>query len=323
MKLVIAFFRLVRWPNLVFIAVTQVLFYYCIVIPVFQQYHSSPALTQKLFWHLVVASVLIAAAGYIINDYFDLNIDRVNKPGKIVVDKIIRRRWAMMWHLIFSFLGILFSLVVALHIQDWHVYLVFILNLCCIGVLWFYSTTYKRRLLAGNILISLLTAWTILILYVVNLKNWSTVKVLSDTKFNYELACTRVFKLAIVYAGFAFIISLIREVIKDMEDREGDAKYGCKTMPIVWGIPATKVFASVWMVVLVSALGIIQFYVLLFGWWISAAYCVLLIILPMIWIIRKLYTARDAKDYHQLSNAVKLVMLAGIVSMLFFKMYNV
>ena len=322
MKLVIAFLRLVRWPNLVFIAVTQVLFYYFIAVPVFHQFNSTPALDENLFWHLLTASVLIAAAGYIINDYFDLNIDRVNKPGKLVVDKIIRRRWAIMWHLILSFLGLLFSIIVAIHLGDWHGYLTLFLNLLCIGALWFYSTTYKRRLLIGNILISLLTAWTILILYATNLKNWNAVKVMSEYKFEYNQAITKVFKFAILYAGFAFIISLIREVIKDMEDLEGDAKYGCKTMPIVWGIPATKVFTGVWIVVLISALSIIQFYVLQFGWWLSAAYCVSLIILPLIWILRKLYKAQVPKDYHQLSTAVKLVMLAGILSMFFLKIYN-
>ena len=139
---------------------------------------------------------------------------------------------------------------------------------------------------------------------------------------NYELASTKLFKYAIVYAGFAFIISLIREVIKDMEDMEGDAKYGCKTMPIVWGIPATKVFTAVWLIVLTSALIIIQVYALYLGWWWSVLYSVAAIIIPLLWILQKLYQAKVTKDYQQLSTAVKLVMLAGILSMIFFKIYS-
>jgi 4-hydroxybenzoate polyprenyltransferase len=100
MKLIPAFFRLIRWPNLVFIVLTQSLFYYCILLPVFSDYHAEPFLLQKAFWLMVAASVLIAAAGYIINDYFDINIDRVNKPGRMVVDKVIKRRWAIVWHLV-------------------------------------------------------------------------------------------------------------------------------------------------------------------------------------------------------------------------------
>jgi 4-hydroxybenzoate polyprenyltransferase len=321
MKLVAAFFRLVRWPNLVFIVVTQCLFYFCIILPVFKLYSTQPALNQLMFWHIVAASVFIAAAGYIINDYFDLNIDRINKPDKLVVEKIIKRRWTIIWHLVLSITGILVTAMVCLNLPDWHTLLAGVLNLVCVVVLWLYSTTYKRKLLTGNLIISLLTAWVIIILYMVNMKSWFMVKVFSEFKQQYQLASAKLFKYAIVYAGFAFIISLIREVIKDMEDMQGDAKYNCKTMPIVWGIPATKVFTAVWIVVLTGALIVLQFYAMHLGWWWSVGYCVLAIIAPLLWILRKLYKAQTPKDYHQLSTAVKLVMLAGILSMIFFKIY--
>ena len=321
MKLVTAFLRLVRWPNLVFIVVTQSLFYYLVVIPIFYKNNTEPVLNPVLFWWLVVSSVLIAAAGYIINDYFDLNIDRVNKPEKLVVEKIIKRRWAIVWHLILSFVGFVITLWVCFKVGDIYAVAVAVINFCCIIALWLYSTIYKRRLLIGNILISLLTAWTILILYLINMKSFYLYTIVTDYMRNYEMASTKLFKYAIVYAGFAFIISLVREVIKDMEDREGDAKYGCKTMPIVWGIPSTKVFVAVWLIVLTAALIIIQFYALHLGWWWSVAYCVFTIILPLLWILRHLYKANVAKDYHLLSNTVKLVMLAGILSMIFFRIY--
>ena len=322
MKLIIAFLRLVRWPNLVFIMLTQCLFYYCIILPVFDRLASTPVLTGPFFWLLVLASVLIAAAGYIINDYFDLNIDRVNKPDKLVVDKIIRRRWAILWHLILSSVAILISIWVSWHLFDWHAFLAGLINIVCVAALWFYSTTFKRKLLIGNVLISLLTAWTIFILFVVQLRSWFTVKVTYSIRHDYDTAATRLFKYAILYAGFAFIISLIREVIKDLEDMEGDEKYGCRTMPIVWGVPAAKMFAAVWIVVLAATLCIIQFYVLQFGWWMAAAYCVVLIILPLIWTLRKLYHAKLPADYHRLSSLIKAIMLTGILSMLFFKLYS-
>ncbi len=321
MKLITAFLRLVRWPNLVFIVLTQVLFYYCIAFPVFKSYHSFPYLSQLNFWLIVIASVLIAGAGYIINDYFDLNIDSVNKPGKLVIEKVIKRRWAIMWHLILSNVGLLVSFYVDLSLHWFlRIGIIGIINCVCVFALWVYSTTYKRRLLIGNILISALTSWTILILYIAQFPSWLKISV--DARMNYDFAMTKLFKLAVLYASFAFIISLIREVIKDMEDMEGDAKYGCKTMPIVWGIPATKVFTAVWIIVLIGALSILQFYVLQFGWWLSVLYCFLLIIVPLIWILQKLYEAQVPKDYHRLSTAVKLVMFTGILSMLFFKIYS-
>jgi len=265
---------------------------------------------------LSLSSVLIAAAGYIINDYFDLNIDRVNKPEKLVVEKIIKRRWAIIWHWALSFAGICIGIYLGFKLGQW---LIAIANFGCVLLLWFYSTTFKKKLLIGNVIISLLTAWVILVFFVYRAYFPVTVRVNADTVFN--LSISKLFKLAIVYASFAFIISLIREVIKDMEDIEGDEKYGCRTMPIVWGIPATKVFTAVWIIVLVSALVILQVYAIHLRWWWSIIYCGVTIIIPLLWILRKLYQAQLAKDYHRLSSAVKLVMLAGILSMIFFRIY--
>jgi len=319
MKLVTAFFRLVRWPNLVFIVVTQLLFYYCIVLSLIHDYGiGSPLQHNEVYLILLsLSSVLIAAAGYIINDYFDLNIDRINKPEKLVVEKIIKRRWTIIWHWALSFAGICIGLFMALKQGEW---LIFLSNVACVILLWFYSTSFKRKLLIGNIIISLLTAWVILVLfvYLVSLP----VGIVPGWHIpSYGFNVSKLFKLAILYSGFAFIISLVREVIKDMEDMEGDEKYHCKTMPIVWGVPAAKVFTAVWLIVLIGALIILQFYALHLRWWWSVVYCVLAIIVPLLWILRNLYKAQVPKDYHRLSTAVKLVMLTGILSMLFFKIY--
>ena len=163
MKLLFAFFRLIRWPNLVFIALTQSLFYYCIIVPSLpESYNGLPyALTQPLFYLLITASVFIAAAGYIINDYFDINIDQVNKPDKMVVEKIIKRRSAILLHWVITSAGLLISLYVSYKTS----FIIIIANILCSLLLWVYSTTFKKQLLSGNIIISLLTAWTVLVLY--------------------------------------------------------------------------------------------------------------------------------------------------------------
>lgn len=313
MKLLVAFFRLIRSLNLVFIAFTQLLFLYCVVIPVFEQANIPLLIPVYQFVLLTVASVLIAAAGYIINDYFDLNIDRVNKPGKLVVEKIIRRRWAIIWHLVLSIAGILLSTFVAWKTRVWWLAPA---NVGCVIALWFYSTTFKRKLLSGNIVISLLTAWTVMVVgFMTHYKVIKTPDVYGLTQ------ASKLMRITFLYAGFAFIISLIREVIKDIEDMAGDEKYGCRTMPIVWGVNVSKVFAATWIIVLVAALVIVQAYVLTFAWWWSALYCVVLIIIPLLVILRRLYKAQLSDEFHQLSNGVKFVMLTGIVSMIFFKIY--
>ena len=133
-----------------------------------------------------------------------------------------------------------------------------------------------------------------------------------------DIVWQRLLKMSFLYAGFAFIISLIREVIKDMEDIEGDVRYDCRTMPIAWGMRVAKVFAAVWIAVLVGVLFAILIYVVQLGWWLSALYSFVAIILPLLWVLQKLYKATTSSDFRRLSSAVKLIMLAGILSMLFF-----
>lgn len=303
-RLIIAFFRLVRWPNLVFIGLTQSLFYFIVVNPGYKfpyNYYYPPALDPFLFALLCLASILIAAAGYIINDYFDLNIDRVNKPDKLIVERVIKRRSAILWHWFLSGLGVLLSLYVSWKLRN---PIVALANLGCVVLLWFYSTTFKRKLLIGNVVISLLTAWVILVLFFCEIRLTNT----------YSLS--RTFKYAVVYGGFAFIISLIREIIKDIEDMDGDARDGCRTMPIVWGVHVAKVFTATWLVVLIGALAVIQFYFLPRAQWIMIAYGILFIDAPLLWILRKFYYAQSKADYRRLSGVVKGIMLAGILSMI-------
>ena len=310
MNLTVAFLKLIRWPNLGFIALTQLLFFFCILHFVYKG-TQTPALLPHIFYLLITASITIAAAGYIINDYFDLNIDLINKPDKLIIERHINRRWAIFLHLFLSGIGFIISCYVGYKLRN--IYIPF-LNLLAIAALWFYSTTFKKKLLIGNALISLLTAWVILVITVAEFGLTRS----SETK---AFILPRLMKVSFLYAGFAFIISLIREVIKDMEDIEGDVKYGCQTMPIVWGIPVSKVFAGVWLIVLTGGVAALQFYVLQLGWWLSAIYCVLLIIIPLLWILDKLYKAQVAADFSRLSSAVKIVMLTGIVSMIFFRIY--
>jgi 4-hydroxybenzoate polyprenyltransferase len=314
-KLPGAFFQLIRWPNLFFIALTQFLFYFCILAPSLHSgpstnYNEGDSLLPVRFYLLSLSSVLIAAAGYIINDYFDLDIDRVNKPEKLVVDRIIKRRWTIVWHWILSGTGVALGFYVSWKV---HNLVVGLANLGCVVLLWSYSTTFKRKLLIGNVIISLLTAWVILVLYISDF-SWVGFR---NPDFHQQFA--RAFKFNVLYAGFAFIISLIREVVKDIEDIDGDSRYGCRTMPIVWGINTAKVFVATWLIVLIGSLIIIQFYVLQYGWWPVVLYCIVCLILPLVWVLRRLYKARVAADYHFLSNLIKAVMLMGILSMLLIK----
>lgn len=305
MKLATAFLRLVRWQNLVFILLTQFLFYFCIYLPL---YHATFDFSS--FVLLTLASVLIAAAGYIINDYFDLNIDQINKPHRNVINTIISRRWAILWHLILSLLGVVLT-AFAVSFGKWYL---IIANIVCVILLWLYSTSFKRQALIGNIVISLLTSWTILVLFF-----WMVP--FSAAFGTKDLVTIKFFRLAFLYASFAFIISVIREAIKDIEDMEGDRKYGCKTLPILAGVTATKVYVAVWLVVLIASLIVLQLYVLQFGWWSPVIYSFITLIIPLLLLFSRLLKAKTAVEFGRLSSFTKWIMLAGILSMIFFRMY--
>lgn len=295
-----------------FIALTQMLFVFCVVMPVFQQAGQKPNVQNWNFFFICLSSILIAAAGYIINDYFDLNIDQVNKPDRLVVARHIKRRWTIFWHLVLSITGIGLGFYVDYTSKIW---LLGLSNTACVLLLFVYSLALKRRMLIGNVAISLLTAWVILVIA------WCEYNHI--VKNQQSLHIDKILRITFLYAGFAFIISLIREVVKDMEDMEGDRRYNCRTMPIVWGLNATKVFIAVWLIVLITVLVIVQFYALaILGWWLSAMYGIVFIIVPLIYIFRELYRAQKSADFHRISTWIKLVMFTGIVSMVFFKFYS-
>ena len=133
MRLIAAFLKMIRLPNLFFIALTQVLFQYCI----YRQLYNSPANPNDSlnFILLVFASLCIAAAGYIINDYFDINIDEMNKPQRMVVDKVIHRRWAIAWHFMLNSAGLILTILALPFLQKWYLILS---NIMCMTLLWFY-----------------------------------------------------------------------------------------------------------------------------------------------------------------------------------------
>ena len=306
MRLFGAFLKLVRLPNLFFIALTQALFQICIFQTLYKG--TIPANDILHFIFLSLASLMIAAARYIINDYFDINIDEVNKPGRMVVDKVMHRRWAIAWHFMLNSAGLVLTILALPFLQKWYLVLA---NMLCMALLWFYSTNFKKQLLIGNIVISLLTAWTILIIFFskVNLEDAFGAGTTSHHKF---------FRIAVLYAGFAFIISLIRESIKDMEDMPGDSRYGCRTMPVVWGVNATKVYTAVWLIVLIGMVIVVMIYILQFRWWLPVTYCILAIILPLLVVLVKLRNSSTPIQFRQLSIITKLIMFTGIVSMIFF-----
>ena len=253
---------------------------------------------------------MIFIIGYIINDYFDMDIDNVNKPDKLVIGKWINRRWAMLFHMLLSFFGLFLTALVAMHINN---LLLLAFNFLSVVLLLFYSTTFKKKLLIGNVIISLLTAWVVGVLFVAELN-------IADVIYmrQHQVVLEKLYKYTAVYAGFAFMVSLVREVIKDLEDIIGDRRYGCTTMPIVWGINPSKIYAGIWIVVLMGLLLSIFFYSVLNEWfWLKSLLSILLFNFLVV-ILTNVKKAASSKDYTSISKQIKLLMLIGILSILLF-----
>ncbi len=259
-----------------------------LVIIVFAQYFTAYFLAKADVLHdlnlflLSLSTVLVAAGGYVINDYYDVKIDFVNNPDRVVIGKTIHRRFAILLHIALSAAGIFIGLLVS-----WELAAV---NFFSVSVLWFYSNLLKRQPFIGNFTVALLTGFSIAILLLL-----------------YTISTG----LIIVYAVFAFFMTLIREIIKDMEDLKGDNTYGCKTLPIVWGIRKTKfvLYAIVLLFSIIVAI-INLVYVKL-----SMIYFVMLLFVPLAWLALRLVQADTKKDFGWLSSFCKVIMLLGILSM--------
>ena len=312
MKLWAAFFKLIRYPNLIYIALTQFLLQYCVVEPVLRSSGEEPSLPVPQFVLLSLSTILVAAAGYIINDYFDINIDIVNKPDKMVLDKIISRRWAMAWHTMLNMAGVSLGFLVAWETGQF--YLGFTQVICSL-LLWFYSTSFKRQVLIGNVVISLLTALAVVVV------GFYEKQIYHSFEAIISVTGRRLIQVIGVYALFAFLISMVREIVKDLEDMMGDSKDGCRTLPIAWGVLAAKRFCNALLLALVVIILLVEIRVWIMGWYIAIGYLVLFVQLPCGYIYRTLKKATLPEHYHKVSSLVKVVMLTGILSMIFFKLY--
>ena len=276
--------QLIRLPNLLIIFLTQYFtaIFLCGMDDSFKLYLFDPNL-----FLLSASTVMIAAGGYIINDYYDIKIDYINRPQKVVVGKLIKRRIALTTHLTFSFFGVLIGFFINLFIGG--------INLFAAFLLWFYSNHLKRLPFVGNVAIAFLTALGLLVVVILYPSNQ---------------------KMVFIYAMFAFFINLIREIIKDIEDWKGDKAFGCKTLPVVLGIRKTK--RIVLFILLVFIASIIWLTIKQDNYFLKIYFVILAI--PAMVFIQRLIRADSKRDFYLLSGFTKLIMLSGIISMIFFKL---
>ena len=268
--------KLTRFGNLIIIALTQ---YFTAGFLI-----GMHTVNDVNLFLLSLSTVLIAAGGYIINDYYDVKIDYINKPDRVVIGKSITRRYAILFHIALSVAGIVIGFYLSWKIGG--------VNVLSVFLLWLYSNTLKRLPFVGNLTVAFLTGLAVIIV---------------------DLFYGKDNSLVLIYALFAFFMTLVREVIKDMEDLKGDNSFGCKTLPIVWGIRKTKILIYVILIVFGGVVIMLnQLYQAL-----PFKYHLIFLFVPLFWLFIRLIRADMKKDFTRLSMYCKVIMMLGILSMAF------
>ncbi len=305
-------FSLIRFPNLLIIAFTQYAMRYLLMEPLLPSDTFELQFGDFQFALLVCSTMLIAAAGYIINDYFDTRADLINKPARVVVGVSISRKVAMILHMVLNIIGVGIGVYLAFYVGLPSLSLVFVI---ATGLLWFYSTNYKKQFLIGNLAVSFLTALVplMVVLFEIPLLNreYGELMIRHDADFSYLFAWVSAFSF------FAFFTTLIREIIKDAEDFEGDMAYGMKTLPIILGNFWTRFVLVTLIAITLAILVFLLFKFIFFSVdpvdYISLVYFVLLLLLPLIALAIQVITASGKRDFHRASILIKLVMISGIL----------
>lgn len=274
-----AFVKIIRPENLLMVAFAQLMTAFFLVrttasgLSVLQDYH---------LYLLIISTVILTASGYMINDYYDVKIDYVNRPKEVVIGKGMKRRMVMILHTVMNVTGILIGLLVHPKIGA--------ITFVAAFLLWLYSNSLKRLPFIGNLTVASLTGLAIWIIGIYYQKS--------------EL-------LIITYAIFAFFINLMREILKDIEDRNGDRKHGCKTLPIVLGFRKTKNIIFIIAFLFVTAILFVTFKInepLLFLYFGGLS-------LFFVAFMVKIYKADRKSHFTELSTISKILMLTGILSM--------
>ncbi|NPA37879.1 MAG: UbiA family prenyltransferase [Chlorobi bacterium] len=303
-----AYLKLVRYKNLIIIALLQILLRYGLIIPVLHKYGIEPALSTLNFILLVVSTVLLAASGYVINDYFDIRTDRINKPDNVIVGKKIKRRVVLLLHVLLSFTGVFIGLYLAYITRKENYVLMYII---VPAILWSYSTTFKKQVLIGNLAIAFLTA---IVPYLVVSLEFAALQREMGREIIYSPACSLAWFWTTGFAFFAFITTLTREIIKDIQDIPGDKAIGCKTLPIEIGIPYSKTI-----VIILSLGSVIAVWLLYFlmndlrNIPYSGIYLAVFITIPYLYLIYTVINATEPKDFKRASSIGKWIIFFGVL----------
>jgi len=304
----LAVVKVLRTPNLLVVALTQLLVFYRILLPAFAAEGIASTLTDWKLVELISVTLLITASGYLINDIQDVKTDSINRPGTNPIAQL-GENTVMWYYAICVFVGFMISQILAYRLGERDLLLIYPL---AVGMLSIYSTGMKRVPVLGNVLVALYCAG---VPGIILLAERSGVRALIAANPD---AGANALRVCLLFMIFAFVATLLRELVKDLEDLRGDREVGRRTIPVMWGASRSRLFGIV--------LGLMVFFAILspifFGWPAFMAPpmlgCIIVLLIGLLYILFQLYRAETVPDYHRLSSQLKLFLLGGLGLLAFF-----
>lgn len=304
------YLQLLRVGNLTFVAILLYVMEKWVATPLLQLEQFGELMPWWILTLLIVSVIGIAAGGYVINDYFDVKIDRINRPDNLVVTRIISRDAAMNLFYGLTAVGVIAGTVVAWWAHSWTLLFTYIV---IPGLLWFYSASYKRMFLVGNLVVAFASA---IVPLLVAIANADYLHHLYQNALAYSPIVGELYVWTGGFAAFAFLLTWVREIVKDIEDIEGDREMECRTLPIVWGDKVAKIIATILLVAIATLIVYILFAVLPFSHeWKSlpTRYVVFGLIVPILCSIVLLWAANNRTEYHRVQTIIKFAMFMGML----------
>lgn len=304
------YLQLLRVGNLTFVAILLYVMEKWVATPLLQLEQFGELMPWWILTLLIVSVVGIAAGGYVINDYFDVKIDRINRPDNLVVTRIISRDAAMNLFYGLTAVGVIAGTVVAWWAHSWTLLFTYVV---IPGLLWFYSASYKRMFLVGNLVVAFASA---IVPLLVAIANADYLHHLYQNALAYSPIIGELYVWTGGFAAFAFLLTWVREIVKDIEDIEGDREMECRTLPIVWGDKVAKIIATILLVVIATLIVYMLFAVLPFSHeWKSlpTRYVVFGLIVPILCSIVLLWAANSRTEYHRVQTIIKFAMFMGML----------
>ncbi len=294
------FLKLIRYQNLLLLALMQLILRYGFL----KDQNISLELNNWQYGLLVLSTVLIAAAGYVINNIFDQDTDQENCPNNRIVGKIISESSAYNSYVALNIIGVGIGFYLSNVIEKPGFASIFIL---IAATLYFYATSLKQMLLVGNLIVALLLSFSVIIIGVFDL--------FPSINSENQPQMANLFSVLLDYAVFAFILNFLREIVKDIEDVKGDQSQGMRTLPIVLGVNKTsKLVFGLSFVPIVLIVNYVNSYFIANNLNIATLYCLLFIVGPLLYFTIKIGMAKTTSDFHHLSTILKLIILFGVLA---------